>query len=329
MNTILPWNELQRPIKSEFTTRRIYEDLQSDIYIARDQDNKLSLLIHHSKDLRLLFNKHHVDVGAVSSDYRTSPKGFALQFRLQEVNLIEYFDQFIHFVLKDLHEVDNETKIVEAFLLKLKNWKRFISSSKYGRLSPEQVRGLLAELSFLDRLLTKYPQVADQVVQAWYGPERVQHDFIFKDLAVEVKSVSSIDKRSIKISSLHQLETNLSELYLHVVGVLEAPANITDKINLNSMVNELKNKLNLLNDLELVMIFEQKLLESHYIPDAYYDHPHYIIRHLNDYIVSNGFPRIYSGDMPNGIFNIRYDLDLNIIENYKVDSVLQKIGMAL
>lgn len=329
MSTMLPWSELERPKKSGFTTRRIGENLKSDVYIARDQENNLSLLVHHGQDLRALFNKHRVDVGAVSSDYRTSPKGFALQFRLQESNLIEYFDQFIQFVLKDLKENDDETKIVEAFLLKLKNWKKFISSSKYGKLSPEQVRGLLAELSFLDCLLTKYPQAAEQILQAWYGPERLQHDFIFKDLAVEVKSVSSIDKRCIKISSLHQLETNLSELYLHVIGVLEAPENVTDKISLNSMVDELKNKLNQLHEPELMLIFEQKLLESHYIPTPHYDSTHYLLRHLNDYMVAEDFPRIYSGTIPNGVFNIRYDLDLNILENYKVDGVLQRIGSAL
>lgn len=52
----------------------------------------------------------------------------------------------------------------------------------------------------LDVLLTEYPDAAEQILHSWYGPERLQHDFIFKDLAVEIKSISSIDKRSVKIS---------------------------------------------------------------------------------------------------------------------------------
>ena len=282
MGTLLKWNELSAPVKHSFTTRRIGEDLKADIFIARDYDNSFSVLVQHQQDLRQLFNKHHVEVGAVSSDYRELSSGFALQFKLEDAQLIEYFDQFVQFVLKDLQQADNEKLIVEAFLLKLKNWKRFISSSKYGKLSPEQIRGLLAEMSFLDVLLTEYPDAAEQILHSWYGPERLQHDFIFKDLAVEIKSISSIDKRSVKISSLHQLETNLSELYLYVATVLEAPENAPDKINLNRMVSNLKDKLNQLNDAELRAIFEQKLLESHYIPDHYYDNDYYIIRHLND-----------------------------------------------
>lgn len=329
MGTLLKWNELSAPVKHSFTTRRIGEDLKADIFIARDYDNSFSVLVQHQQDLRQLFNKHHVEVGAVSSDYRELSSGFALQFKLEDAQLIEYFDQFVQFVLKDLQQADNEKLIVEAFLLKLKNWKRFISSSKYGKLSPEQIRGLLAEMSFLDVLLTEYPDAAEQILHSWYGPERLQHDFIFKDLAVEIKSISSIDKRSVKISSLHQLETNLSELYLHVVAVLEAPENTPDKINLNTMVSNLKDKLTQLNDAELFAIFEHKLLESHYIPDHYYDNDHYIIRHLNDYTVADDFPRLYSGLIPNGILNVSYELDLNMIDLYKSEHLVQKIGAAL
>lgn len=329
MGTLLKWNELSAPVKHSFTTRRIGEDLKANIFIARDYDNSFSVLVQHQQDLRQLFNKHRVDVGAVSSDYRELSNGFVLQFKLEDVQLIEYFDQFVQFVLKDLRQTDNEKLIVEAFLLKLKNWKRFISSSKYGKLSPEQIRGLLAEMSFIDVLLTEYPDAAEQILHSWYGPERLQHDFIFKDLAVEIKSISSIDKRSVKISSLHQLETNLSELYLYVATVLEAPENAPDKINLNRMVSNLKDKLNQLNDVELRAIFEQKLLESHYIPDHYYDNDYYIIRHLNDYTVADDFPRLYSGLIPNGILNVSYELDLNMIDLYKSEHLVRKIGAAL
>ncbi len=66
--------------------------------------------------------------------------------------------------------------------------------------------------------------------------ERLQHDFVLKDLAVEIKSISSIDKRTAKISSVHQLETNVSELYLHVSSVLEAPKHAEDIVTLNSII---------------------------------------------------------------------------------------------
>lgn len=329
MGILLKWNELSAPAKNSFTTRRIGENLKADIFIARDYNNSFSILVQHQQDLRQLFNKHYVEVGAVSSDYRELSCGFALQFKLEDVQLIEYFDQFVQFVLKDLQKDDDEKLIVEAFLLKLKNWKKFISSNTYGKLSSEQIRGLLAEMCFLDVLLTEYPEAAEQVLHSWYGPERLQHDFIFKDLAVEIKSISSIDKRSVKISSLHQLETNLSELYLHVVAVLEAPENAPDKINLNMMVSNLKVKLTQLNNAEVIDIFEYKLLESHYVPDHCYDNDHYIIRHLNDYTVVDGFPKLYSGLIPNGILNVSYELDLNIIDLYKSEQLVQKIGAAL
>ncbi|MDS7945685.1 PD-(D/E)XK motif protein [Acinetobacter sp. V110_1] len=327
--TILQWSELTIPPKHSFTTRRIDENLEADIFIARDDENFFSILVQHKQDLRYLFNKYRVDIGAIILDYRELTSGFMLQFKLKNIQLLEYFDQFIQFVLKDLQQTDNEKLIVEAFLIKLKNWKKFIATIKHGKLSPEQVRGLLAEISFLDNLLDKYPDDAEKILCSWYGPERLHHDFIFKDLAVEIKSISSIDKRSIKISSLSQLETNLSELYLNVVAVLEAPENNVNKINLNRMVNHLKDKLSKLNNIELLSIFERKLFESYYIEDQAYDNEYYIIRHLNDYIVNKDFPRICSGLIPNGILNVSYEIDLNIIDSYKVNHLMLKVGGAL
>ncbi|WP_180112065.1 PD-(D/E)XK motif protein [Acinetobacter sp. YH12136] len=329
MAVLLPWDELSTPTIQAFTTRRIGEYLSANIFIARDQQNAFSVIVQHQKDLRDVFNKHRVDIGAVSSDYRELSKGFALQFKLEDKKLIEYFDQFIQFVLRDLDQTDQEQRIVEAFLLKLKNWKRFISSTQYGKLRPEQIRGLLAELNFLDSLLTTYPSDAEEILQAWYGPERLQHDFVFKDLVVEIKSIGSIDKRSVKISSLYQLEKNVSDLYLHVTAVLEAPDYAQDVVTLNSKVIDLKEKLAQQENVILHSIFEQKLLESNYIEDHYYDKYCYVVRPLHTYQVTEAFPKLDSSLIPNGILNVSYELDLNLIDQYKVMDLLAKVGAAL
>lgn len=325
----LPWEELSIPTKQAFTTRRIGEHLTANVFIARDQQNELSVIVQHQQDLRDIFNKYRIDVGAVNSDYREFSNGFALQFKLKDEKLIEYFDQFIQFVLQDLDQTHQERRIIEAFLLKLKNWKRFISSTQYGKLKPEQIRGLLAELKFLDDLLHAYPSDMEIILQAWYGPERLQHDFVFKDLAVEIKSISSIDKRSVKISSVNQLETNVSELYLHVSSVLEAPKHAEDIVTLNSMVKDVKHRLAQQDNIALISIFEQKLLDSRYVADYYYDKYGYVIKSSNTYQVTDNFPKLDSGFIPNGILNVSYEVDLNMIDQYKIEGWLKKIGSAL
>jgi hypothetical protein len=329
MAAFLPWDELSVPTTQAFTTRRIGEHLTANVFIAKDQQSNFSVIVQHQEDLRHAFNKHRVDVGAVSSDYRELSRGFALQFKLEDEKLIEYFDQFIQFVLRDLNQSDQERRVVEAFLLKLKNWKRFIASTQYGKLRPEQIRGLLAELNFLDSLLMAFPTEAESILQAWYGPERLQHDFIFKDVAVEIKSIGSIDKRSVKISSIHQLETNLSELYLNVTAILEAPEHAKDSVTLNSMVGHVKAKLAHQENIGLLSIFEQKLLESHYLEDHYYDKYRYVMRPVHTYQVVKSFPKLDSGLIPKGILNVSYELDLNMIDQYKVMNLLDKVGLAL
>lgn len=333
MVMLFKWNDISIPIKQTYslTTRRIAEHLQADIYIARDALGDYSLIILHKEDLRKLFFRHRVDIGSISSDYieSASKEIYTLQFRLKNKDLLVYFDHFIQFVLQDLSAEDKEVVVVEAFLLKLKNWKKFISCSKNGKLSPEQIRGLLAELNFLNEMLISISDSAKEILDSWYGPERIQHDFIFKNLAVEIKSISSVDKQRVKISSIHQLETNLDSLYLKVIAILEAPEHTPNKITLNEMVAKIKQKFIELKDEDLITIFESKLLESNYIFDTLYDKESYIIRHLNDYEVIEGFPRLASQQLPIGILNLSYEIDLNAIQNYQDDSLMTKIGEAL
>ena len=60
-------------------------------------------------------------------------------------------------------------------------------------------------------------------VDAWCGADRVQQDFIFGDMAVEVKSLSGRERNSVRISSEDQLESLTSSLFLMVYRLSELP----------------------------------------------------------------------------------------------------------
>lgn len=328
MNRNFAWDELTVSAENSFTTRRIAEELCADLYIARDCEGAFCILIQHSEDLRKLFLKHRVDLRAIDLDYRhleTGKNTFILLLKLKDDQLLDYFDQFIWFVLQGLKHCKNEKDLVGGVLAKLKIWKKFLSSSREGKLTEEQIRGLLAEMYLLDQLLDQFPQDYEKILQGWYGPQRLQHDFLYKDLAIEVKSVSSTDKRHIRISSLSQLDSTVSRLFLSVYAVIRSPENLKEKINLNTLSQRIMAKLSF-HERD---IFERKLIECNYIPDSYYDNYNYIIRPINNYEVKGDFPRIHSGLIPLGILNVTYDLDLNIIDSYKNEIFLSDVGNAL
>src|SRR5882757_2561357 len=100
-------------------------------------------------------------------------------------------------------------------LAHLHRWKAFLSGKRTGILSVEEVRGLFAELQFLrDLYQSRLPH--PEAIDAWCGADRVQQDFIFRDNAVEVKSLSGKERSAVRISSEDQLETLSSRLFLEV-----------------------------------------------------------------------------------------------------------------
>ncbi|NNH88694.1 PD-(D/E)XK motif protein [Acinetobacter terrae] len=328
MNRNFAWEELTISAENSFTTRRIAEELCSNLYIARDHEGAFCVLIQHSEDLRKLFLRHKVDLRAIYLDYRQLDSGkstFLLLLKLKDDQLLDYFDQFIWFVIQGLKHSKNEKDLVSGILVKLKIWKNFLSSSREGKLTEEQIRGLLAEMYLLEQLLDQFPQDDEKILQGWYGPQRLQHDFLYKDLAIEVKSVSSTDKRHIRISSLSQLDSTVSRLFLSVYAVIRSPENLKEKVNLNTIFQRILAKLGF----QERDIFERKLIECNYIPDSYYDNYNYIIRPINNYEVKVDFPRLHSGLIPLGILNVTYDLDLNIIDSYKIESFFSDVGNAL
>jgi hypothetical protein len=99
----------------------------------------------------------------------------------------------------------------------LGSWKELLAAR--GRLNAEQEIGLFGELILLRHLLHKLPP--SEAVASWRGPEGEEHDFVLRDVDVEVKS-TTLDARRHWISDLHQLEPTvgrpLSLLSIQLTG---------------------------------------------------------------------------------------------------------------
>lgn len=71
-----------------------------------------------------------------------------------------------------------------------------------GGLTPAEEVGLIGELMFLNFLI--HTIGAGLAISAWQGPDSEEHDFVFEDIDLEVKSTSSERRRHV-ISGLTQL----------------------------------------------------------------------------------------------------------------------------
>ena len=126
---------------------------------------------------------------------------------------------------------DDHTDAVNMLIRRLRSWQIFLSSGKPKILSDEKIRGLIAELIFLESHLFPYFET-DAAIDYWTGPEGSSQDFNIQSTVVEVKSQLGEKPRIVRISSADQLCPELPELYLHVVVLGKSDESITGSFNL-------------------------------------------------------------------------------------------------
>jgi len=189
-------------------------------------------------------------------------------------------------------------------------WKKMFSGDK-NALSLNEIIGLCGELLFLrDKAIDKYGK--RDAIMGWSGCEPTHKDFSFDNVWYEIKAMNSA-KNTVYISSIEQLDSICDGLM--VVYKLEKMSASYNGISLNKLIAEIKE---LLADEETLDIFENKLIQAGYVYSPSYDDVVFCLMGVDSYNVTRGFPRILRDSVPREIVNIKYDLFLNAIEEFKV-----------
>ena len=188
----------------------------------------------------------------------------------------------------------------------------FVSSFK-DAVSVETVRGLFGELWVLRQLLN-YTGDASETVSAWCGPDKVHQDFIFRDTAIETKTLSGRERNSVRISSEDQLETLSDRLYLSVLRLVTTSEPSSHAFSLNELVHIVENELAVAMALDE---FYRKISSIGYFELPDYDEPFFIVANQQFYHVKEDFPRLARSELPDGITRVSYNIRLETIESYK------------
>lgn len=184
------------------------------------------------------------------------------------------------------------------------------------RLSPQEVRGLFAELSFLSELIEKCNS-ASYAVESWLGPERSHQDFIFANTAVEIKALSGTERNTVRISSEDQLESLNDRLFLRLYRLSNLPDADTAR-SLNQIVIAVENAL---DDAEAVVGFDRKLAAQGYAPLPDYDEPSFAVSEIRTYRVKSDFPRLIRSQLPSSLAEVSYDLKLESVAPFQCEGI--------
>ncbi|MBL4538053.1 MAG: PD-(D/E)XK motif protein [Oceanicaulis sp.] len=308
-----PWDEMQTP-DSDYTVR--YVTALGDVTLCwgKDVQGQCLFIIQLEGDHTEQFRNNATTVNGIEVDLRQLPEPGkqGLILTLEKHVDRDLFHGLCQTLIGNLNGVSDPAAALGVAINHIKRWKAFLAGKRTRVLSAEEVRGLFAELSFL-RLLKEKHLTDAQAVEAWCGPDRIHQDFIFGDTAVEVKSISGRDRSIVRVSSEDQLETVSEHLFLKVYRLTEAPEG-TPAQSLNELVSAVGHEL---SDAGAIEDYWRKLATYGYVEMREYDNPKFLVNGSNAYRVVDGFPRLVRSELPDGVVDVKYNLQLEKIATFE------------
>lgn len=125
-------------------------------------------------------------------------------FAMMAVNVLRY--------VETLHQTAARI-VLDAFLLRVREWQDFMTNRRRRPLSPERQVGLMGELLMLE-LIGAHLRHEALGLACWQGPLKSAQDFLLEKGAIEVKSTVRSDKFIAKINSIEQLDSERFPIFL-------------------------------------------------------------------------------------------------------------------
>lgn len=239
---------------------------------------------------------------------------FEFNIYLLDDELVDIFALFVQNILDGVEACLTEIEAITTTLNVVLKWKRLFDKINFGGLSLEYQKGLIGELLFINSAIDKDISFS-KLLNAWTGPDQDDKDFRFGNIGIEIK-LSSSKYPSLKITNEGQLDTqNVDELYL----ILYVVENVKENgFSLNSLISQIRGKLYL--DLEKLNFFNERLLLLGYLndDDEYYN-TMYSLRQVHNYNINEDFPKIIKSQLPAGIYNTSYSIELSAVENFRIE----------
>ena len=283
-------------------------------YLGRGTSGEFSFLVN-SRDpmpkppeLRII----HVEERKVNNGQ------FAILFTLENDELLHFFSMVCADLVDASRDLPNNSSPVGWIFDKLVSWQKLLERGRGRALTSAEVRGLVGELTFADRLLS-LGMSDETLASSWIGPSGSGHDFRLEDRDWEVKSVHG-KAAHVVISSEFQLAIEGKPLSLAVVSLDEAPSKETGAArSLNETIQDFRSRFEQgSRSLELI---DAQLLKVGWEQRSEYDTPYFTARWIDEYEVLEDFPRISADQLPVAISNVHFDLYLTAVEPFKKNHI--------
>ena len=312
MSRALPWDPIGLPA-TDYAVRRVEGAGAVPLNWGRDPAGRALFIVELKGDHTETYKRDVTVVHGIGTDLRSEQAGRQrLVLTLDRSVDQDLFHGLCLTLARSLATAPDSGVALAVALAHIKRWKAFLAGRSKRILSPEEVRGLVAELQYM-RALYNGRLTRAAALAAWCGVEKAHQDFMFGDTAVEVKSLAGRDRSTVRISSEDQLETVLDDLFLVVHRLAEADQG-DSALSLNALVVAIENEL---GDGDALEGLSSKLAAFGYVPLPDYDAPRFLVRERRTYRVSGAFPRLVRSVLPAGITRLSYEIELEAMEPFR------------
>lgn len=310
------WDEIATP-DSDYNVRLIAGSSAVPMYWGKDTNGLCLFVVELEGDHSVEFQRNGTSVHGIDVDLRSGRETGLQDLVLTLESHVDrdLFSGLCETLISNLQPVSEASTALAVALMHIKRWKAFLAGKKKRVLSPNEVRGLFAELKFLKSLYREHLSETE-AMNAWCGPDDVHQDFIFGNTAVEVKSLSGRERNSVRISSEDQLETLSDNLYLMIFRLTEQ-SDSDQSLSLNNLVETIRREL---TEAKAIEEFSLKLATYGYVELREYDAPLFLVSGRTSYRVSENFPRLVRSGLPEGIVRVGYEIELEVISEFECDS---------
>jgi hypothetical protein len=234
--------------------------------------------------------------------------GYGLPLMLVDLKARDIFAQLAADIASTANEEETVSAKLATILNRLALWRRFLQN-RTGKMSDEEVRGLIGELSVLGCLLAS--RGVDTCLDAWKGPLGELHDFRLPNQRIEVKTWSNDSLPRIFISDPSQIIFDDARP-VWIAAVQMAKSETTGRV-LSEWVEESAKSM----DTSQKELYESLLADYGYLSaqsELYADR--YAVIETVYYVVTASFPRIDPKVIPPAICSVKYAIDLNAIASH-------------
>lgn len=314
------WQDLGRktadcPIDATgFRLLRIDPDSPLDIFAGMDGSACAIIAIGTSK------RPPSVAMDTTAFDYfrqKRADGSWLMVLRLQRRGLEGVFGRLCQDLVDAASHVTGDDALISLFKDRLLLWKRLFQHGVNGLLEPHEVKGLMAELLWLEWTVQNSSRTPAEIVTGWVGPLGADQDFSFSDLAVEVKAIRP-GADEVSISSLGQLESQLP-VQLVIYELRDAARGEHGALCLNELAARVESLIS--EDSHAIAVFRERLLEAGYVEQEYYDTICFEPVSKRHYAVRDGFPRLTADNVAGAITCASYRIDLPSIQIFELTGV--------